>query len=221
MRIVFGILLMVLISLNLFSQNFEGIIDYEVTFKNPMPDLISDEDFFEKVGYEKVNQKYYYKDNHYKSIIKETGLTQHYKPEQQRLYSYIEGQKTGSWTDVTKAVLLQSADAETNIVSIEELDLVDTILGIPCKSIRVSTSMMETTYYFSDQYKIDYQRFKGHKYGAWEDYLKKACSLPLKYESIVMGMMHMETVAIHVEEKELSEKEFTLPKFKKVTENKM
>ncbi len=208
-------------TIQLFSQDFEGIIEYEVMFKNPMSDLVSDEDFFEKLGFEKITQQYYYKGSQYKSVIKETGLTQHYEPKKQRLYSYVEGQKTASWTDVTKAVLMQSADEETNIVTIEELDLVDTILGVPCKSIRVSTSMMVTTYYFSDQYKVDYQRFKGHKYGAWEDYLKKACTLPLKYESIVMGLMHTESIAVSIKEKALSDEVFKLPKFKKVTENTM
>lgn len=184
-------------------QNFEGMITYEIEAINPMPDQMTDEEFSQAMnGNLKSIQKYYYKDDKYKSVLESTQATFLYEPTKMRLYSYVIGNSKGSWIDVTKDVEIQE------IIKLEEPD---TILGIPCQGIQIKSDLMVVTYYYSSDYKVEYEKFKGHKFGFWEAYLKETCGLPLKSITIA-PFVHMVSTAIDIKEMELEDAFFEVPK---------
>ena len=194
-----------------FGQSFEGTVTYEMEIKNPMPDKIPDSLFFASIGgASKFTQVYNYKDNLYKSEIKETGLVQSYDPKANRLYSYNAAKDSAAWSDGSKYM--------DELVEIRKLDEKETILGVECNVIVIKSTLAETTYYYSDRYKMDPKLFKGHKYGLWEDYLKETGALPLKFV-VKSPFSNMVTTAVDIKEEALSNDLFKLPKFKSVVKN--
>ena len=202
-------LFLLLLPVYAICQNFEGMITYEIEAKNPMPDQMTDDEFSQAMnGNLKYIQKYYYKDNKYKSILEETQSVFLYEPTQMRLYSYIIGKEEGAWIDVTKDV---------EVLEIIKLEEPDTILGIPCQGIQIKSELMTATYYYNTDYKVDYEKFKGHKYGLWEAYLKETCGLPLK--SITKApFVYMVSTATDIKEMELKDELFEVPKKIKMKE---
>lgn len=194
--------LLLVLPLYAICQNFEGMITYEIEAKNPMPDQMTEEEFRQAMNNNlKFVQKYYYKEDKYKSILEETQSVFLYEPTQMRLYSYIIGKEEGTWIDVTKDV---------EILEIIKLEERDTILGIPCQGIQISSELMTATYFYSAAYKIDYEKFKGHKYGLWEAYLKETCGLPLK-STAKSPYSHIVSTAIDIKEMELKDELFEVP----------
>ena len=209
MKLFKTILFLLVFPLVAISQSFEGMITYEIEAKNPMPDQMTEEEFSQAMnGHLKYVQDYYYKDDKYKSTLEASGLTFLYEPTEMKLYSYIVGNAEGTWIDVTKDVEIQE------IVKLEEQD---TILGIPCQGIQIKSDLMTATYYYNSDYKVDYEKFKGHKYGFWEAYLKETCGLPMK--SITKTpFVYMVSTATDIKEMELEDAFFEVPKEVKMKE---
>jgi hypothetical protein len=190
-------------------QSFEGMITYEMEAHNPMPDQMTDEEFNAEMGGNlKHVMSYYYKEDKYKSVLEETQATVLYEPTEMKIYSYTVGQLEGGWFDAKKGVEIQE------IIKLEEID---TILGIPCQAIQVKSELMTVTYYYSAKYRVEYEKFKGHKYGFWEAYLKETCGLPLKSVS-KMPFFHISLTATDIQEMELDDAIFELPKDIKMQE---
>lgn len=198
-------------SLSTFCQDFQGIVTYKFEIKNPMPDRILDSLFISRIGGKStMTQIYYYKDNKYKSVIKETKTVQLYDPKTIRLYNYKVESDTATWSDGTKYI--------DKIVEIERIDEIENILGFDCQAIRIKSKMGETVFFFSNKYKLDAEKFKGHKYGFWEDYLKETGALPLKFV-MKTAFSYIISTAIDIREENLSDNIFELPKFKHLTKN--
>lgn len=203
--------LLVLLATGVFAQSFEGTVTYRMDVKNPMPDRVPDSLFYASIGnLGSITQVYRYKGNNYRSDIKETEAVQLYDPKKKRLYSYKEGGDTTMWSDATKYM--------DELVEIRPLDETETILGVECKAVMVKSKFAQTTYYYSDKYKMDPKRFEGHTYGLWEDYLKETGALPLKFV-VVSPFTNVVSTAVDIKEEQLADEFFELPKFKQVIKN--
>ncbi|WP_026704369.1 hypothetical protein [Flavobacterium soli] len=203
-----------------FGQNFEGWITYKLEALNPNPEMIPDstwqkgikEQFGER-GY--ILQKYFYKKDKYVSQM-EIGTQkgfQAFNPKDKLLYSW--GMNSDTAVTVDSKMYL---DAFKEIL---ESDKTETILGIPCKSVIVKSNMGEMTLWYNPNYfKMDAVLFKGHKYGHWEEILKKIGCLPLKMEQ--KGFMaHTVQTILEYKVETLDDALFTIPKFKELIKNPM
>ena len=203
------ILVFVLITNLLFCQKkeFEGIINYKLVVKNPMPELMSDSLWTARVGKTTSNHKYYYKGSNYKNVIDKKKL-QIYKPKSNEIYNYtIE-------KDTVFTNILNASKSIDSLKSIEKSDEIETILGYKCQKLIFKSKLAETTYYYSSELNIPAVNYINHHYGNWYEYLKETNSLPLKI--IVRNkFLYMEMTAINLELKNLSIDEFKLPKTKK------
>ncbi|MGB1040690.1 MAG: hypothetical protein ACPGVD_07445, partial [Flavobacteriales bacterium] len=170
--------LITLMSFTYFSQTFEGTITYKMEALNPMPERIADSIWqkaikkqFGENGY--MLQKYFYKKGNYVSEIN-TGLQkgfQAFNPKDGLMYSWKKNSDT--------ATTLNSKTYSDKVVEIIDSKETDTILGIPCKSIIIKSQLGEMILWFnSKHFKMDAKFYKGHKYGHWEEILKKTGCLP-------------------------------------------
>lgn len=209
------LLLLTLMSIEAISQNFEGWIVYKMEALNPNPQIIPDsiwksgikEQFGEK-GY--MIQKYYYKENNYISEIeagKEKGY-QAFNAKDKLLYSWQLNSDTAITADSKKSM--------DEFIEIIESESLDTIMGIPCKSIVVKSKMGQTTLWYNNNYfTIDAVLYKGHLYGHWEQILNRIGCLPLKMEQKSF-MTHIVQTAMEYKVTAVNDKQFDIPKFKKI-----
>jgi len=186
------------------EKEFEGVIDYKLVVKNPMPELMSDSLWTARVGKTTSNHKYYYKGSNYKNVIDKKEL-QIYKPKSNEIYNYtIE-------KDTVFTNILNASKSIDSLKSIDRSDKKELILGYECQKIIFKSKLAETTYYYSNELNIPAKNYINHHYGNWYEYLKETNSLPLKI--IVRNkFLYMEMTAIDLELKELSIDEFELPK---------
>lgn len=207
-----------LISITTYAQNFEGTITYKVEAYNPMPDMVTEEQWQELIkeqfgqrGY--MIQKYSYKQDKYLSSI-DAGMHhgfQAYNPKDKLLYSWQANSDTATTVNSKKYL--------DEFVSITPKDTVATIMNISCQAIIVKSKMGSmTVYYNSDYLKMDANLYKGHLYGHWEQILKHTGCLPLKVET--QGFMtKIVQTATEFKQESISDDRFTIPKFKTVIAN--
>lgn len=207
--------LLLLTTSTLFGQNFEGWITYKVEMENPYPEFISDslwqESLKKQWGERKyMLQKYFYKNGDYISEIeagKQKGF-QAFNPKDGLLYSWQDKSDTAITLNSKKFI-----DVFKEIIHSEETD---TILGIPCKSIIVKSSLGEMTLWYNKiHFKMDSKHYIGHIYGHWEQILKEISCLPIKMEQ--KGMV-TQTI-IEYKEESISNEKFNIPSFKEIIVN--
>jgi hypothetical protein len=212
------ITLLVATSATSFGQIFEGWITYKMEMGSPntamFPDSVWQQMLEEQLGERGYGlQKCYYKKDKYRTEIdagKDQGI-QIFNPKNHLLYSWELDGDTATTIDTRKYV-----DKFKEFLA---SDLTDTIMGIPCKSIILKSSMGKmTVWYNSDYLKIAPATYKNHEYGHWAKILEKTGCLPLKIEQNVF-MIKMTQTAIEYKETPLNDKLFELPKFKKVLAN--
>jgi hypothetical protein len=201
-----------------FGQTFEGWITYKLEALNPNPKMIPDsiwqqgiQEQFGERGH--IIQKYFYKKEKYLSEMdagKEKGF-QAYNTKDKLLYSWQLNSDT--------AITVDSRKYTDELIEIIDIENADTIMGIPCKSILVKSTLGQMTlWYNADYFKMDAILYKGHKYGHWEQILKSIGCLPLKMEQ--KGFMtHVVQTAIDFKEEPIDDLQFSLPKFKTIIEN--
>ncbi len=201
-----------------FGQTFEGWITYKLEALNPNSEIISDSLFNEIIkeqfgvrGY--MIQKYYYKNEKYISEVEvgqQTGY-QGYNSKDKLIYAW----QVNSDTTIT----LDSRKSMDEFVEILENDNRDTILRIPCKSVLVKSKLGQMILWYNDDYlKMDVTKFKGHKYGHWEQILGRIKCLPLKMEQ--KGFMsHVVQTALEYKEEKVDDNKFNIPKFKTIINN--
>ncbi len=214
------IALITLLSFTSYGQSFEGTISYKMEALNPNPEMIPDSTWQEGIksqfgekGF--MLQKYFYKKGNYISEIEAGDAKgfQAYNSKDGLLYSWQDKSDT--------AITVNSKKFMYELIEIIDSEETDTILGIPCKSVIVKSKMGKMTLWYNpDYFKMDSKFYEGHKYGHWEQILKRIGCLPLKMEQ--KGFMtHVVQTAIEFEEIPIDDKKFDIPKFKELIENPM
>ena len=204
MRIKTTFVLLLVVSLSYCQdKEFEGIINYEIEFKNPSPEIMNDSIWKKRVGKTISNHKYYYKKGNYKNIIDNNKL-QIYKQHADEIYNYVIER------DTIFSNILKVNNSIDPIKSIEKNSDLKLILDYKCNKVTFKTKFTETTYYYSKKLFMSSENYINHHYGNWYEYLKETNAIPLKIIT-KNKFLHMEMTAIDVDEIELSLKEFELP----------
>ena len=218
LKLQFTFLMFLLSSIYSFGQSFEGSITYKLEVLNPNPKMIPDSSWREMLvsqfgerGY--MIQKYFYKKDKYISEI-DAGMQngyQAYNPKTKLLYSWQANSDT--------VVTINTKNYIDNLIEITDSEALDTILGIPCKSIIVKSALGEMKlWYTSDYLKMDASLYQGHKYGHWEQILTKIGCLPMRMEQKGFMTNIVQTI-IEFKEEPIADAKFSIPKFKKTIKN--
>lgn len=199
MKKIFKVVCLFLLTVNTFSQTFEGKIIYSNSYTSKNPQL-TDQQWISMLG---SNQEYFIKEGDYKSITNGTFVQwQQYINKDNRLYSKMSNSETAFWNDGN----IQSDE----ILNIEINRNVTEILGYKCDEIILTCKSGIQKYYFNSQISVDSKLFSNHKFGNWFDYLSKSNSLPLK-SIINTAQFIMESTATEVKSMKLDSKIFELP----------
>lgn len=196
------------------AQHTEGWIKYKIDFKSPFPDLLSDEKYSEIVAQEMGNinnlsQMYYFTPEQYFSKITLD------KKNEFLLYD-IKSKNVFSWEENSKtASVFDSRKTDDEFKSIIEIPTIDTIMGIPCKSIVVKSSENYiVAWYNEDYFPIDPALYSHHEYGYYNHILNKTKCIPIKYD-IKGPLMHIVQTIVDYKLEPVDPALFIVPKFKK------
>lgn len=197
------------------AQETEGWIKYKVSFKSPMPQLVSHEDYLILLAQEmgdlsNSHTMYYFTPNQYASemVLGKNVEYLTYDASTKKVYNWEKNSKT--------AKLFDTKVPEDDLIDIIQNPGIDTILGIPCKSIIIKTSdTYQIAWYNEEYFPIDPEVYKDHQFGHYADLLRITKSIPVKYE-IKNSMMHfIQTIEeYHIGPNDPSI--FEVPKFKKL-----
>lgn len=185
-----------------FSQSiFEGKVSYKNTFTSKLATMTS-EKFAKLIGSE---QEYFISNGKYLSISNgQLTPVQLYKNNSNKIYT-----KTGNSDTI---YCIDASKEKSKIIEIKIEETTETILGYKCKLLKIKTSNNSSfIFYFSDKLKINPEAFKNHSYNHWYSYLKEAKALPLK-TILENKQFKMITEAVSVEQKQIPESKFELPK---------
>lgn len=199
MKIVLITSVSLLLSLNVFSQSFEGRITYAVRYLSKMSN-VSDEQLSQMMGSE---QLFYIKGAKYKSVVNGSALEYLlYLPDSNKLYTKTPGSE-----------VLLMGDASTNSDEIESTVVnkrVDTVLGFICDEVILKCKSGVQKYYYHSKFRIDTRLFAGHKAANWAAFLSVAGALPLKMV-IENEQFVVESTAISYNSETITDAVFKLP----------
>lgn len=196
------------------AQNSEGWIIYKIELKNPFPMMISDENFkhlmTQEVGnLDNLYQKYFFTPDqyaHHLNFDKKIEYTV-YDKTSQNVYSWEKDSKT--------AQVYDSKRSDDKILKLSKNNNIDTIMGIPCKSITLKTQdTYQTIWYNEDFLPIDPVAYQHHQFGAYNEILEITKSLPIKIDMKSL-MTHMVMTLTEYQLEQLDPTLFNIPKFKK------
>ena len=194
---------------------FEGFVNYKIQPMNPNSKLYSDSSFYTRIrqaynGKDYTVQKYYYKQDKYKSELEAKGgsvIYQVYNSESNKLFN---------WRNTTSdtAVIINAQTNRDTVIDVKQIPEIEEVLGVKCRKLVFIYKSSQVTYWYNpDKYKIDYELYKNHNYGNWNTYLKIAGALPLKFEVKAKNFL-LVTTAVEIKEIPISDTEFKLPDFK-------
>ena len=194
-----NVLFFLLLSFSAFAQNFEGEINYDVTYKSENPQL-KPEQLASMMG---NKQMYTIKDGNYKSAINGQMLQwQLYVKSANKLYTKMSNSESVFWNDASvQGDEVISAKVNKGVIE---------ILGYNCDELVLECKSGVQKYYFNSKLAVDPALFVNHKFGNWYDYLVKANSLPLKMV-VDNAQFTLETVATEVNKMTLASTVFELP----------
>ena len=202
------------------QTTFEGYVIYKNEIQNPNPKIMSDSIYKEKLklafgGKTYLLQKYFYKGSNYKSEMTMGNIItqQLYSPSDFKLYTWMSNKDDATY--------LSTKESEDTIKEIKKIEGEEEILGIKCKKLSIVGTKSTVTYWYNSKYyMLRYEDYKTHQYGFWNEYLKQTGAMPLKFEYKTTNA-HIITTATEVKNIKLKDSEFTLPKFKSISEIKM
>tara|TARA_R110002033_G_scaffold169674_1_gene210770 strand:- start:7273 stop:7899 length:627 start_codon:yes stop_codon:yes gene_type:complete len=163
------IIVFLLSSISLASQNFEGILVNSINYESK-DSSVSSEQLNSLLG---TKQFYAIKEGNYKSVF--NGLfikLQIYKNDENRNYSLTSKSDTLYYEDYSLN--------KDKVLSFKIEKNKDTIMGILCDLITVKSEKGKTSIYFSSNYKINPDLYKQHNYGNWNYIVSKIKALPIK-----------------------------------------
>lgn len=186
---------------------------------NPYPNQISDsiwqikqQEYHGKDGF--LLQKYFYKDNKYKSEIKIDDLKKYevLNPEDGLIYY---------WNSLSDSLITKNSKYfQDEFLEILDTDEVENIMNIPCKSFILKSRFQKIKiWYNSNYFKINPILFSGHLYNHLKHIFQKIKCLPVRIEEYgEMGKLVQTIVGFY--EGSVSDKEFKIPNFKNIVESK-
>lgn len=196
---IIAITCVLLASITVFGQPFEGKITYTNTYKSKNT-KISDQQWTTMLG---SNQEYFIKGGEYKSITNGTFVQwQLYSNKDNRLYIKMANTETLLWNDAS----IQGDE----VLKVEVNKKVTEILGYKCDEVILTCKSGVQKYYFNSKLSINTKLFANHKFGNWFEYLSKSKSLPLK-SIIDTAQFTLESTATEVHRTKLDAKMFELP----------
>lgn len=164
-----SILLLFFCCMNIHSQIFEGIFTYSINYESKSSNITSDQ-LNSLMG---TKQWYAIKGGNYKSVFNGDFIKlQIYRNDENRNYNLTAKSDTLYYEDYSKN--------KDKALSYEIKKNQDTIMGIPCDLIIVKTKKSKISFYYSSDYKVSPESFKGHNYGNWHYIVSKTKALPLK-----------------------------------------
>lgn len=191
------------------QNSFEGYVTYKVS--SVKPDMISAEDWNERLKEIMGDQGYYlfknyYRPNQFAAEIN-SGLSngrQVYNPNDSLHYSWEYGTDTAITED-------HFAESVIKIKDIIELDTTAVINDIPCQAIRVNLTLGYTiVWYNPNLFGFNGDEYKGAMFD--REIIKRINTLPVKME--VPGMMITEM--IDYKKEAVNDSLFIVPKFETV-----
>jgi hypothetical protein len=199
MKKILAIALIFFTVATVFSQNFEGKITYQNTYKGKtLP--ITDEKLSSMMG---TIGEYYIKGGNYKSVLNGTFLLWYiYINKDNKFYSKFSNSDTILWND--------GGINDDSVISFKLNKHVEEILGYMCDELILTCKSGIQKYYFTSKLGIDAKLYKNHKYENWYEYLKLTNAIPLKM-IIEKAQFSMEITATEIKPMKLDNKEFQLP----------
>jgi hypothetical protein len=191
--------MLLLLSICLHAQSFEGVIVYKNTYTSKLPQ-VPDAQFNAMMG---TTQEYSIKGGNYKSSTNGSFMQmQLYRQAENKLYGKTAMSDTLYWFD-------GNANPD-EVTDFKILKNQEEILGVKCDAISVTTKTGSVTYYFNTKYGVDASLYKGHKFGNWFFLLEKSKSLPLK---MIMETTQFKLVSLATEVRpaKLADALFNLP----------
>jgi hypothetical protein len=196
--ITFAILLS---SLTVFGQFFEGKIIYTTSFTSQNPQVTA-EQWKLMMG---SKFEYSIKGENYKSVMNGTLMQwQLYRNQENKVYSKMSNSETALWVDASVN--------DNPVISFEINKGVIEILGYQCDELILECKNGVEKYYFSPELGVDISLFEKHKFGNWYEFLKHSKSLSLKSSvEDKTFLFTMEIVATEVKEMKFKNSYFDLP----------
>mgnify|MGYP001234641014 CR=1 FL=1 len=194
------LILILLITTSIYSQNFEGKVIYQNTYESKTQN-VSNEQLNLLMG---TLQEYIIKDGNYKSIFNgQFNQFQLYSSVENKLYNKFSNAEALFWSD--------GAIEGEKVVDLNIIKNKETILGVNCDELTMKTTKGVYVYYYNAKYSITPDFFKGHLFGNWYFYVKESKAVPLK---IVMYTPEFKSTstAIKIEEYKVDDTYFELPK---------
>lgn len=181
--------------------DFSGKIVYQYDFRDTKSGNNITDQLSGIIGSE---QHYFMNSKNYKAFDEDGNLVQLYNAESNKYY--FPNPNSGEIMEIDGSVMM------SEIISVTKLEGTETILGMTCKILVVTTNTDETTYFYSDEIAVDPSNFSQHKFGGWSEYMKASNgALPLKY-TLKNKQYTWTATAVEISKMELSNEEFELKK---------
>jgi hypothetical protein len=196
-----------------YAQSFEGTItylnDFEVSKKFLEMGLTKEvlaAELKKKGGWFDTVRVSYKKGNYI--FLTNSLLKKIYRSSENKIYTFDD--PDGEICSVQNAVDLK-LNGEPDKPQVTELDSTATILGMPCKIIRMKWPMSQVDFYYNaGQAKVDPSLFGSHSYEGLSEFVSRTKCLPLQIVRQMMGMSLIQT-ALAIKPQEVKDNLFSIP----------
>jgi len=199
MKKISYLVLILLVSLNTFSQVFEGEIVYSNSYKSKNPKM-NDEQWNMLLG---TVQTYIIKNGDYKSTMNGAmAQWQLYINKENRLYNKMSQSETAFWND--------AGFQGDEVLKVELNKGVTEVLGYKCDELILYCKSGVQKYYYNSKIGVDAKLFTNHKFGNWYEMVSKTHALPLK-SIIETDQFTMVSIATKITPMKIDAKQLMLP----------
>ncbi len=143
------------------KKDFEGIIKFKIEYRDKTGKT-SNEQVKQIMGNEQV---YYLKKDKYKSELNGFLNMKLFYNGNDTVFLKIKHQDKLIYR-------LVNEEPDKKILSHKYTDITETIAGIKCKLLKVTTNKGTIDYYYSDEVRIDPKYYENHKFGLWSSLMK-------------------------------------------------
>jgi len=197
-------LLLVLLytSMQSFCQDFEGVIDYTLSYASLEKD--SDANLEELIALFGTQSTFITKDGEYKQLSNGQFLNYLlYKPKTARLY--YKDALDGDTLFYTNVNAYDNTDFDLRIFK-----NADTILGHPCHKLVYKTENVEEHYYFAPDLKINPVHYENHTYANKNKLVALMRSVYLRHEMRINGVL-LKMIATEIQPFNIKDSVFAPP----------